>query len=397
MFAYSVRFGPASILALYGVWALPLVFEPRLLLVRPAHLLVLGALAGLAVLSTLWSEAPATTLRTAIQYASTIVCAIIAARVLAVRTLALGGLVGATVVVLYSLAVGRYEYDVLDGTYALVGAFASKNQLGFFVSIAILLGGFLLAARSSGLIVKGAAAGAIALAGYALVASQSATSVISLAGVGAVSAVVWLVSRIPPNRRIVVLAGGVALIAVAAFAALQMGAFSGLLAIFGKDATLTGRTYLWSEGIAAAAENPWLGKGYAAFWVHGSAHAERLWEEFYIASRTGFHFHNTYIEAAVELGLVGLGLLVVLLALLIGLVLRQLLRARASLATLLPVAVVALLLVRSMVEIDVFTPYTVGTFLLYASFAILLAGPAAWPAKKSAPVLARRRAGAATA
>ena len=32
-------------------------------------------------------------------------------------------------------------------------------------------------------------------------------------------------------------------------------------------------------------------------------------EEFYITARTGFHFHNTYIEVLVELGFVGLALI----------------------------------------------------------------------------------------
>ena len=87
---------------------------------------------------------------------------------------------------------------------------------------------------------------------------------------------------------------------------LNIGALDLLLGAFGKDATLTGRTYLWAEGLAAARENPFLGVGYQAYWVQGFPEAERLWEEFYIGSRSGFHFHNTYIEVLVELGFVGL-------------------------------------------------------------------------------------------
>ena len=81
-----------------------------------------------------------------------------------------------------------------------------------------------------------------------------------------------------------------------------------LLGAFGKDSTLTGRTYLWAEGLAAAGAAPTFGTGYYAYWVQGFPEAERLWEEFYITSRSGFHFHNTYIEALVELGVVGFAL-----------------------------------------------------------------------------------------
>ncbi|TGV63220.1 O-antigen ligase family protein, partial [Mesorhizobium sp. M00.F.Ca.ET.158.01.1.1] len=78
-----------------------------------------------------------------------------------------------------------------------------------------------------------------------------------------------------------------------------------VLGIFGKDSTLTGRTYLWEQGWNAAMRSPILGVGYAAYWVQGFAEAERLWNEFYITTRTGFHFHNTYVEALVELGFTG--------------------------------------------------------------------------------------------
>ncbi len=77
----------------------------------------------------------------------------------------------------------------------------------------------------------------------------------------------------------------------------------------GKDSTLTGRTYLWQQGIEAAKASPLVGVGYQAYWVQGFSEAERLWEEFYIGSRAGFHFHNTFIEAVVETGLIGLILL----------------------------------------------------------------------------------------
>ncbi|TJV88698.1 MAG: O-antigen ligase family protein, partial [Mesorhizobium sp.] len=82
-------------------------------------------------LSVFWSDAPGITLRTAIQYCSHIACAYIAARTVSVRTLTIGSLIGIFVVLLYSLKVGGYSYDMLDGTYNFVGAFSSKNQIGF--------------------------------------------------------------------------------------------------------------------------------------------------------------------------------------------------------------------------------------------------------------------------
>ena len=57
-----------------------------------------------------------------------------------------------------------------------------------------------------------------------------------------------------------------------------------------------------------------VGAGYQAYWVQGFAAAEHLWLEFYIPARSGFHFHNTYIEVLVELGFVGFALLVLVIA-----------------------------------------------------------------------------------
>jgi exopolysaccharide production protein ExoQ len=138
-----------------------------------------------------------------------------------------------------------------------------------------------------------------------------------------------------------------------------------ILGIFGKDSTLTGRTYLWQQGMETAAENPILGIGYQGFWVQGFAKAESLWDYFGIAGRSGFHFHNTYIETMVETGIVGTVLLVLtLLTIIIGHLRRLLMIARTP-ESLMFLGLTCLLLVRSFVEIDILNPYQVGSFLFY--------------------------------
>jgi exopolysaccharide production protein ExoQ len=158
-------------------------------------------------------------------------------------------------------------------------------------------------------------------------------------------------------------------LAVLAVLILVAGAYGGgyelVLGAFGKDATLTGRTYLWQQGIEAARIAPAVGIGYQAFWVQGFAEAERLWDAFFIGTRNGFHFHNTFIAATVETGLIGCLLLsMVLVATLVG-HLRRLLSAARDLEALVLFTVAALLAVRTFVEIDILNPYHVGSFLLY--------------------------------
>ena len=77
----------------------------------------------------------------------------------------------------------------------------------------------------------------------------------------------------------------------------------------GKDPTLSARTYIWTGAIEKIMQQPLLGYGRAAFWVPDSIPA---WE---IGARAakGFvpsHAHNGFIDIALELGLVGLGLFI---------------------------------------------------------------------------------------
>src|SRR5690606_5813501 len=133
----------------------------------------------ICLLSSFWSAAPATSLRTAIQYFTHVVCALIAMRVLAAETLSHGAMIGSAIVLAYSLVAGSYHYDALDGSYSFVGAFSSKNQLGLYASLGILFSFttcFVFRARGLWLALSVCIS---LLSSYCLFASQSATSVIT--------------------------------------------------------------------------------------------------------------------------------------------------------------------------------------------------------------------------
>ena len=291
----------------------------------------------------------------------------------------LGTLVGVLFVLAYSLAFGEYHYDALDGSYSFVGTFASKNQLGLFSSLGLFFAFaavFILHERG---LWRMLAIGCGALSAYALAASQSAASVIATAAtLAAVCGLGVILMFSPRTRKVGLLAATVLAIAVV-FVGLNLGAMDLLLGAFGKDSTLTGRTYLWQQGWQAAAQAPLLGAGYQAYWVQGFAEAERLWQEFYIGARAGFHFHNTYIEVLVELGFVGFALLVLVIARVLFGHLARLLNDRHNQASYIMLGIAVMLLIRSFVEVDVLHPYVVGSFLLYYA-AGLLAAPQAAPA-----------------
>jgi exopolysaccharide production protein ExoQ len=393
VFAYSFRFGQVSVLAYYALW-LPLVaLDYRRVLGNYARYLWIFAFALFACLSVFWSQAPGTTARAAVQYLSHVVCALVAMRVVDTRTLVRGGLAGTGLVLLYSLAFGVYHLDPLDGTYSFVGAFASKNQLGFYASLAVL---FAFAALFLGVergVWKLAALFCVLMALYCLKASQSATSVLTTVAIAGLCLALRALERLAPaHRKMLFLA-----LAVLAVLTLAAGAYGGgyemVLGAFGKDATLTGRTYLWQQGIEAAGEAPFAGIGYQAFWVQGFAEAERLWAAFFIGTRSGFHFHNTFIAATVETGLIGCLLLSMVLVVTLAGHLRRLLSAARDAEALVLFTVASLLAVRTFVEIDILNPYHVGSFLLYFAAGKLADGrrePAVPPA-----VLYRHRPAAA--
>ena len=73
----------------------------------------------------------------------------------------------------------------------------------------------------------------------------------------------------------------------------------------GRDMTFTGRTLLWKELIDIGSRHPILGAGYGSFWIGNLSHD--LWDIFGWKPEQS---HNGYIDVYVELGLVGLFLLI---------------------------------------------------------------------------------------
>ncbi|WFU51471.1 O-antigen ligase family protein [Sinorhizobium terangae] len=365
VFAYSPRFGQVSILLYYALW-LPLVLiDYRKVLGNYGKYLWIFAFTIFACLSFFWSAAPGMTMRTGVQYLSHVVCALIAMRTIDIPTFTRGGIAGVALVLVYSLLFGAYHYDMLDGTFSFVGAFSSKNQLGFYASLGIyfaFVAVFTLGERGIWM----AAAGVSGLiSAYSLLASQSATSVLTTVAIIGLSLGMRVISALRPSNRKGLFLAAAMFSVVAAVAIAYSGGIDVVLGAFGKNSTLTGRTYLWQQGIEAAMASPIVGMGYQAYWIQGFSEAERLWEEFFITARTGFHFHNTYIEAIVETGAIGLMLLTMVLVTTVFGHLKRLLSEERDPDSMVLFGIAILLLIRSFVEVDILNPYHVGSFLLY--------------------------------
>ncbi len=75
----------------------------------------------------------------------------------------------------------------------------------------------------------------------------------------------------------------------------------------GRDPSLTGRTDLWELAFSSIGKRPLYGYGYSAFWDADSPIANRIREE---VNWDAPHAHNGFIDLTLELGVVGLLLLV---------------------------------------------------------------------------------------
>lgn len=83
-----------------------------------------------------------------------------------------------------------------------------------------------------------------------------------------------------------------------------------ILAAYGKDATFTGRTNIWSGALWAIERRPFLGYGYGGVWI-----SENVEPTFSIMRRIGFrafHAHNGALDVILQLGVIGIVLFVCL-------------------------------------------------------------------------------------
>lgn len=102
------------------------------------------------------------------------------------------------------------------------------------------------------------------------------------------------------------------LVSAAALAAVVLGvsivtlAPDLLVAVIGRDLTLTGRTDIWEAAAPAVAAQPWLGYGYYAFWLPDNGPA--FWVREAVAWEVS-SAHSSWLEMALGVGRVGVALL----------------------------------------------------------------------------------------
>lgn len=347
-----------------------LLFGFLLLASQPLHSLAslarswpLLLLPAYCLLSTLWSDFPDNTLRYGTQMAFTFAIAVVIAYRVPAASLLRGLFCVYAIGIILSLVVGRNA----DGA-AWLGIFGSKNAFAAFVAVFALISVGVAFDKVAARGLRMAAVGGVLLSLPLLVRAQSAGA-LAVIGPSAVTVVAVMVARRLTDAQRLLALGLILFLALAValiFATYGTEILDAFLETSGKDSTLTGRTDLWRTGLTLISEKPLFGVGYRAFWVKGNGAAEQLWAMFGEPSGAGFNFHNTYISNAVELGLVGLSIEVVLIYFTAGiLVVLAIARPSQVVAALLGLQV--LLVLRSFVEVEVFFEFSTRSILSYCS------------------------------
>jgi len=143
----------------------------------------------------------------------------------------------------------------------------------------------------------------LVMCGWLLLKSDSATSLVC--GVLGASVMVLAGSPVVSRRYL----GTYVIVTVMALVITELtfGVYAHTLQFLGRDPTLTDRTKLWAD-LFAMDINPLLGAGFESFWL--GARRETLWSKWWWRPNQA---HNGYIETYLNLGYVGVAILLCML------------------------------------------------------------------------------------
>jgi exopolysaccharide production protein ExoQ len=280
------------------------------------------------------------------------------------RALVGGVMAGCVAVFVASVAVGVAfpAYGLVPDQYeggSLQGVMLDRNSLAFVLLLG-LVATLAFEFRGRWARVSKIILGALLFAG--VLSTKSATCLILAVVAVLMAAALALPRKVPPTRR------GWALAAVALPVAAAIPYLTAhidvLYKLVDRDSTLTGRTQIWPAVREVIAIQPWLGQGWGAVWAPVPLH--RL-----INRSVGFevpHAHNGYLDVQVQVGAVGLVLVLLVLLFVAVRGVAYYLKSDSPLSSWAPILTVVLL-IDNRVETTLDAPSTL--FLLVATLVVL--------------------------
>jgi exopolysaccharide production protein ExoQ len=326
-----------------------------------------------AAMSVLWSQYPDWTLRASIQLAFSTGVFLVMARALPAKSFLTVWLSAILLAAAASLANPTMALNA--GGLAMIGIFGSKNSFGTTQALLIQVGVWVLLDHGQRRLMRALALIGVVGAAILIVAALSVGAVVAVSGALACSLLAFNLRYFPPRSRVVILCAGALLTAILCSFLIVFGdeLFQGGLQLTGKSASLSDRTQFWDVAEKMMQEHPIGGVGYEAFWQHGNPYAEDLWSRFQ-PGRSGIHFHNLWYESGVELGYIGLGLALLTVGITAIEVMRWVVRSPSP-ASCFFLGYVVFIILRSMVEVDLFGQFSFTGAIFLAAFAYARQSP----------------------
>jgi len=254
------------------------------------------------------------------------------------------------------------------------GATVQKNILGQVSSVSMLVCCFSFVYRSNNFLFSFLT---LIMSLVTLVLSQSATSAATAGAELVVASCFGAAARSGLKAKI----GLFAATAVVATFAIVIAVEPDLVAsIADRDATLTGRTYIWAAVTAAIDRSPFWGE-YYGFWGIDSTARQVIWRQ------VGYHVphaHNSWLDVWLQLGLPGLVVLIFILLIAVRTGARLYCKVSDPLVVF-SLALVTALLVRSGSEVEFTDPFPSGLFWLGLASGCLSRANAAIKASSAHP------------
>ncbi len=285
-------------LGVYAITFFLLMMRQRTFIAVAGRAKMLWLLIGVVLFSIVWSDDSSVSIRQSIALIGTTLFGVyLATRYrLKDQLQILGWVFGIAAILSLVFAIALPSYGLQNGQ-SWQGIYHHKNLLGRIMVLSAIV--FVLNAQSfkSYRWLNWAGAG---LSMVLLVFSNSKTS-LALLLVLLVFLIGYQTLRLYYKLAVVVLstalviAGGI-LVTVISQAETVVGAA-------GKDLTFSGRTDLWSLVIPKIQNRFWLGYGYGGFWRGWSGESADIW---LLETWLPKHSHNGYIDLWLELGLIGI-------------------------------------------------------------------------------------------
>ena len=263
------------------------------------------AFGGLAVISTVWSVQPGVTLWASLEFLVTIVIAIYVP--VALRPRFIVQMLFASALAIGVASIPGFLHSLSSGN-PMTGIFASKNANAAEAEFWAFISTYLAFDRGSARPIRLAAQASIFVAIVFVYYSRAIGSAVSVALFFMLLAAGTSYAAVPRHLRLIVLMALLPMVigVLLTLPDLRDGWQDFQTNVLQKDNTLTGRTFIWDTADRVSRAHPWLGVGFAAFWTHGNPYAEGIWRTFAINNRSGFNFHNVFVEYRVALGHIGL-------------------------------------------------------------------------------------------